>query len=239
VANRFTDTEKWEDPWFRNLPPLYQRFWIYITDKCNHSGIWKVDMKLVRFYLKEDVSKDSVEKLFNGRITFLSDKEWFITKFVTFQQKVPALSKLNPNNNCHLGIIKSLRDKGLTKGLPRGSLGAKQGLRRGPGKGKGKVKVDKKLVSIADKLIDYFNKLTESSYKHSDTARGPIVARLNDGFTGDQCAAVIHKKYHQWKDDPKMCQFIRISTLFQPTKFEGYLNEKAVKEPEKRWLNDA
>jgi uncharacterized phage protein (TIGR02220 family) len=239
MANRFTDTEKWGDSWFRNLPWGWKSVWLYLCDRCDHAGIIKIDLELLNFYIKPDKPLD-IEQILgainNGkeRVIRVDDSRLYLTQFVEFQYK----GGFNPNNNAHLGVVKLLRRYQLTKHLPRGWSGANKGLVRGSvaTKDKDKDKEDTKYIDTANKVIDYFNKTTESSYKHSSTARGPIIARLKDGFTGRQCAEVIHKKHHQWKDDDKMCKYIRITTLFQPTKFEGYLNEKTVVEPEKRML---
>ena len=49
---------------------------------------------------------------------------------------------------------------------------------------------------------------------------------MNDGYTVDDFKTVIYKKAKQWKNDARMCQYLRPETLFG-SKFEGYLNEKA------------
>jgi len=36
---RFTETTKWDDPWFRKLSPTAKLLWGYITDKCNAVGL--------------------------------------------------------------------------------------------------------------------------------------------------------------------------------------------------------
>ena len=79
-------------------------------------------------------------------------------------------------------------------------------------------------------IVEYLNAVAGTRYK--PTTRNTIAhikARLKEGFTVDDFKAVIDTKAAAWKDDPKMCAYIRPQTLFGP-KFEGYLNErKAVK----------
>ena len=51
-----------------------------------------------------------------------------------------------------------------------------------------------------------------------------LTARLRDGHSVEDCVAVVQLKHAEWKDDPKMSQYLRQLTLFQPSKFEGYLH---------------
>ena len=51
-----------------------------------------------------------------------------------------------------------------------------------------------------------------------------LVARLRDGHSVEDCMAVVEFKHSEWKDDPKMAQYLRQPTLYQPSKFEGYLH---------------
>ena len=78
----------------------------------------------------------------------------------------------------------------------------------------------------ATEVIDYLNAKTGSSYRATTEANiKPIRARLNDGFTVEDCKKVIDTKSGQWLNNPDMVKYLRPATLFSPSKFEGYLNE--------------
>lgn len=78
----------------------------------------------------------------------------------------------------------------------------------------------------AGEVIDYLNIKTGSSYRATTEANiKPIRARLNDGFTVEDCKKVIDTKSGQWLNNPDMVKYLRPATLFSPSKFEGYLNE--------------
>ena len=84
------------------------------------------------------------------------------------------------------------------------------------------TKVDKE----AGEVISYLNIKTGSSYRATTEANiKPIRARLNDGFTVEDCKKVIDTKSGQWLNNPDMVKYLRPATLFSPSKFEGYLNE--------------
>ena len=75
-------------------------------------------------------------------------------------------------------------------------------------------------------IIEYMNYTCGTHYKaETKKTKELIKARLNEEFTLDDFKTVIHKKAMQWKDDPKMCKYLRPETLFG-NKFEGYLNEQ-------------
>ena len=78
----------------------------------------------------------------------------------------------------------------------------------------------------ATEVIDYLNTKTGSSYRATTEANiKPIRARLNDGFSVEDCKKVIDTKSGQWLNNPDMAKYLRPATLFSPSKFEGYLNE--------------
>lgn len=84
------------------------------------------------------------------------------------------------------------------------------------------TKVDKK----ATEVIGYLNAKIGASYRATTEANiKPIRARLNDGFTVEDCKKVIDTKSGQWLNNPDMVKYLRPATLFSPSKFEGYLNE--------------
>ena len=49
MAKRFTDTQKWSEDWYLDLPITYKVFWIYICDNCNHAGIYKPNKRVLNY----------------------------------------------------------------------------------------------------------------------------------------------------------------------------------------------
>lgn len=87
VAKRFTDTEKWDDPWFTELPDRLKLFWLYICDKADLAGVWKVHKGLAETYLGGKVDLDAALIAFTPkRIEVFNDGErWRIKRFIEFQ----------------------------------------------------------------------------------------------------------------------------------------------------------
>ena len=75
-------------------------------------------------------------------------------------------------------------------------------------------------------IIEYLNKATNKNYKHTASGNKKLIkARWNENYTLEDFKKVIDIKVSQWKDDPKMQQYLRPSTLFN-SKFDNYLNEE-------------
>lgn len=89
---------------------------------------------------------------------------------------------------------------------------------------------------IGDKIkqvVEHLNKITNKNYKTTTKATQKLIrARLNEGFTVDDFKKVIELKAAQWANDQQMSQYLRPSTLFHESKFEGYLNEQSLKNQE-------
>lgn len=74
-------------------------------------------------------------------------------------------------------------------------------------------------------ILDYLNSKVGTSYRASSKATQRLIkARSNEGFEVEDFKKVIDIKAAAWKNDPKMSQYLRPTTLFG-TKFESYLNE--------------
>jgi len=78
-----------------------------------------------------------------------------------------------------------------------------------------------------DDIIDYLNEKCSSRYRATDSTKKLIRARLEEGFTKDDCFTVIDNKVKDWKGT-EWEKYLRPSTLFNASKFQGYLNEKPV-----------
>ncbi len=135
MAKRFTDSEKWERPWFRKLPNEYKLFWIYLLDKCDSAGFWYVDIELASFLIGEIITEENALKYLGKQIKVLANNKWQIVDFVTFQY-----GKLVPNNNLHRSVLEK---------IGKNPLGASEGLVSPLAGDK-----DKDKVIVKDKVID-------------------------------------------------------------------------------------
>ena len=123
MAKRLTDSTKWNDSWFTNLPMDIKLVWIYLLDTCDHAGVYKTNIKLLKFQTGSERSEEELIEFFKDRIYITGDK-WFIPKFVTFQYKnfftnnAPAVksarellinhSIIKPNDNSFITLTQPL-----------------------------------------------------------------------------------------------------------------------------------
>lgn len=93
-----------------------------------------------------------------------------------------------------------------------------------------KSRVDKKNIreefaSQIDDVFEYFRTKTGSQVRSTTKPlRSMINARLAEGYTVDQCKKAIAFSYISKKDDIEQRKYIRIETIFAPSKFPGYLD---------------
>ena len=83
----------------------------------------------------------------------------------------------------------------------------------------------------AKDVIDYLNEMTGKRFRHSEASLKNVRARLNEGFTVDDCKTVVEKKASEWMGTD-FETFLRPSTLFAPSHFEDYLNQRTVSKTE-------
>ena len=107
MSKRFTDTEKFNNPWYRKLPIKYKILWEYLLSECNHAGFLKIDIDLISFKIGETITIDDL-KNFENRITFIKDDLIFISKFIEFQY-----GALNTENRVHNSVLKELKKYNL------------------------------------------------------------------------------------------------------------------------------
>lgn len=92
--------------------------------------------------------------------------------------------------------------------------------------------------AITQQVIDYLNKKSGKSFSgKSKDARKLISGRLSEGRTFEDFKTVIDNKVEDWLNDPVRVKYLRPSTLFRPSKFDEYLNEKPVRSTEKGWFD--
>jgi hypothetical protein len=87
-VKRFSETNKWEDPWFRKLKPKYKTFLQYLFDRCDNAGVWVVDLDLAATYVGDKIDGGDALKVFEGRVVDMQNGKWLIPQFVQFQYGV-------------------------------------------------------------------------------------------------------------------------------------------------------
>lgn len=120
MAKRFTDTNKWDKESFSMLPSKMKLVWIFLCDRCDHAGIWDVNLRLLSFFIGEKVHESDLKKYFGDKIQWLSESKVFLPSFVDFQY-----GNLNPENKVHLSVINRIEKVGATKDLASPLQGAK------------------------------------------------------------------------------------------------------------------
>ena len=110
---RFTETNKWEDPWFRKLKPEMKLLWSWLLDSCDNAGIIDADIELASFQIGYSYPMDTLSE-FAHRVIELPCGKFFIPKFIDFQY-----GTLSRDCKAHNPIFLSLEKHGL-KGYPKG-----------------------------------------------------------------------------------------------------------------------
>lgn len=137
MSKRFTDTDKWRNPWFRKLPPTYKALWMYIVDACDNAGVWMVDIDLASFSIGEEIDHDSALEAFDGRVISIGDgKRWQVVDYVAFQFG----TELNPKSKVHASVISLMKKHGIDIVTHRVSIGYTKGIHSPKDKDKNKDK---------------------------------------------------------------------------------------------------
>jgi len=110
MSKRQTDTDKWEKRFMRTLPSKYKLLWLYVCDKCDHAGIWHVNLDMASMLLNEEINEEEALGHFGDRVIQFDDGEkWFLPGFVDFQYA----EDLQEDNRVHKSVIQRLKRYGL------------------------------------------------------------------------------------------------------------------------------
>jgi hypothetical protein len=110
MAKRFTDTDKWKDEWYTDLPNDYKIIWQYLLDTCDNAGIYKRNVKLLNIMCNTNVSDTDILNAFKLRVTPISDEKWIINKFCVFQYGPDFLES---KNKAVISVVNKLIESNL------------------------------------------------------------------------------------------------------------------------------
>ncbi|GKX58368.1 hypothetical protein SOASR031_06830 [Leminorella grimontii] len=80
------------------------------------------------------------------------------------------------------------------------------------------------ITEQAKQVLTHLNQITGSRYQMATGTLQNIRARLAEGFTTDELVLVADYTTAKWAGDLKMADYLRPSTLYQLSKFPGYLS---------------
>lgn len=163
---RFSETDKWKDPWFRKLSAVEKLVFLYLIDNCNNAGFCELDPEIMATHIgcSEADFEGALKGLSRG-IVGAGGWVW-VKNFLKHQKNLV----LNPENPAHRQIIGFLKEqevrfagcpevcailapfKAPPKGLPS-PTGTGQGKGAGQGKGKGRGSAEGETIEIPDDLM--------------------------------------------------------------------------------------
>lgn len=106
-TKRFTDTAKWDDPWFVRLSWQGKLLWIYICDRCDASGVIELCPEVASLVIGAQVTEASFSA-FGDRVAKLPNGKWLIRKFLAFQYVT-----VDPKCPAHKPVIQKIEENGL------------------------------------------------------------------------------------------------------------------------------
>lgn len=108
---RFTETGKWDDPWFGELSSTAKLLWMFLCDNCDHAGVWEVNRRLADFKIGTPIAWADAAAWFGDRVRVLDGgQKWLLPKFVKFQSP----NGLNPKDKFSSHVLGRLKHHGLT-----------------------------------------------------------------------------------------------------------------------------
>lgn len=124
MPKRQHDTNIWDEDWFIKLPWHHQRLFLFVKDKCDCAGIWKVNLKSYELLFETQVNQDDFLQKVNSdcdprgtqRLIRLDANRWLLTGFISFQYG----NTLNPKNQAHKGAIRRILENGIPTRLLKG-----------------------------------------------------------------------------------------------------------------------
>lgn len=114
MAKRFTDSKKWDKPWYKKLPAKYKCLWDFITSKCDLAGVWEIDFDGASYHIGEPVSERDAQRFFKDHIYIINPRKWFVVDFIKFQY---GENPLNPKSPIHKKVLEILTKYSLSDTL--------------------------------------------------------------------------------------------------------------------------
>lgn len=200
---RFTETQKWMDPWFMNLPPKWKLLWLYLLDNCDNAGVYDPNMALASVQIGEPITAEEVTEILGKRIRVLVTGKWFIEKFISYQY-----GTLSEECRPHKKVIELMESHGIDRVCHRVSDTLSEGLKSGDSEGRqscSDYRVSDTLSRASNRVSDTLQEKEEEEEEYKDKEKGK-------GVQGER------KKQNpaEFAEAPGLTEAIRAGEVTQP-----------------------
>lgn len=173
------------------------------------NNVWthkRIDIEIGEWMCRSDLAKRSVairerNRLQNNEINTSNDHRTIIERS----------SNQNQNQN--------QKNKGSS------SLDRSNSLEVSSSHSVGEVSPCPPLLAQARELLQFTNEKTGRNFRPTEVNLKFIEGRLREGYSVQECRAVVARKCREWGADDKMRQYLRPATLFNREKFSQYVGD--------------
>lgn len=136
---RFAETNKWDDPWFRNLAGAHKLIFLYVVDRCDNAGFWEIDEEAIAFHTK--LEKRHIEGAWKAlERGLVGASGWVWVRTFLRHQKNDKLNAANPAHRQLIGLLKDQMERFGNNAVFSEFVAPYKGLLSPIGKGIGKGK---------------------------------------------------------------------------------------------------
>lgn len=209
------------------LSPKLKNAWNYLCDKCDHAGIWDVNVALMSLQIGEQYTLDELVDGLGDRVGLIAANKLMLQDFVAFQY-----GTLNPANRVHQSVIcrlEGFKNKPLVekkKPLAEPLEGAKD---KDKDKDKERIKEEERAISklsIVDCCLTWkdtlsFFRINREILPHEQTD----IARAIQRYGAQAVDSALYGARKEAKADGyDPASHISIKRVLDPSKFDKFLN---------------
>jgi len=257
---RTTKPEFWSSEQIMELSPLARLAFIGLWNFCDDGGVHPASAKTLKaeIFPSDDIKPDAVLGLINELIEqrlikeFTADgkKYWSVTGWKKHQRidrpsyRYPSpppsgsidgvRGKPSPHQQIAIDEGSSNIPGMLIEPSPAEWKGVEGNLNALSGKPDAVPTKPRKqtYATEASEILAYLNKVVGSKFQPLPANLNLIASRLREGATVACAKAVVDRQHREWANDPKMRKYLRPETLFNATKFAGYIGQVDAMLPE-------
>lgn len=255
---RTTKPEFWSSEQIMELTPLARLTFIGLWNFCDDAGVHPASFKTLKaeVFPSDDLTPDALAELVSEMIaqglvaefTTNGKHYWYVTGWKkhqridrpTFKHPRPPQSDLNHKeiDNVSTNPLQAIDEESLGDPVALGEPPPPEGKGKERNTLSGKPdavpsKPPKQTYTTeANEVLAYLNQVVGSRFRPVPANLNLIASRLRDGATVEDAKAVIDRQHLEWANDATMRKYLRPETLFNATKFAGYVGQVDAKKSE-------